>query len=290
MWTLRSFSRAHSGPCAAFGGAGGAVRPLRVSVGADGFNRRAEDGHPAFLAYGESTPRLFSGIPKAEVARRLAWLYGVAAVSGENAREIVADGYFPFPEKVKVFPNAVDPAKFHPMDRRAARAALNLPQEAFIVAFVGGFIERKGVGVLSQALNEAGASSIFIGRGDLAPTAKDMLFCGALDHDRIPEYLAARTSLRCHAERGLLQRHRGGAGDGLPVVSSDRPFNDGLLTEANSIRVDPTDPRAVADAIRRLMDDPALRARLTAGAEETGASLRIAARAAGILAFMEERL
>jgi len=62
------------------------------------------------------------------------------------------------------------------------------------------------------------------------------------------------------------------------------------LTDENSLRVDPTDVHAVAEAIRRLKDDAALRARLADGARRTGASLQIDARAAGILRFMEERM
>jgi len=76
---------------------------------------------------------------------------------------------------------------------------------------------------------------------------------------------------------------------GLPVVSSDRPFNDDLLTPENSLRVDPTDPQAIARAIAALKNDEALRARLADGARRSGAALQIHARAAGILRFMEER-
>jgi glycosyltransferase involved in cell wall biosynthesis len=84
------------------------------------------------MAYGESSPRLFAFLGKEDIARRLSGLTGVVAVSGENAREIVQDGYYPFPERVKVFPNAVDPERFSPMDRKEARKALGLPEDKFI--------------------------------------------------------------------------------------------------------------------------------------------------------------
>ena len=292
LWTLGQFQRAAARairglsekPEAVYGHF---VFPSGLTAAAVG----ARMGIPSFLAYGESTPVLFSGVPKAEVAWRLKALSGVVAVSGENAREIVEDGYYPFPEKVRVFPNAVDPEKFHPMDRNEARKALGLPENAFIVAFVGGFIERKGVGVLSQALDEAEVSSIFIGRGDVKPGARNMLFSGALDHGEIPRYLAAADIFALPTlNEGCCNAIVEALAMGLPVVSSDRPFNDGLLTEENSIRVDPTSPRAVAEAIARLRDDPALRARLAEGARRTGEALAIGARAAGILRFMEERL
>jgi glycosyltransferase involved in cell wall biosynthesis len=246
---------------------------------------------PAFMAYGESSPKLFSFLGREEIARRLKGLSGVVAVSGENAREIVADGYYPFPERVKVFPNGVDPAEFSPMDRAEARKALGLPPDKFIVAFVGGFIERKGVSVLSRALDEAGVSSVFIGRGPVAPTAREILYQGALDHGEIPKVLAAADVFALPTlNEGCCNAIVEALAMGLPVISSDRPFNDELLTDENALRIDPTDAHAVAEAIRRLKDDAALRARLAEGARRTGASLEIHARAAGILRFMEERL
>lgn len=290
MWTLAAFSRAAARalrslpekPEALYGHF---VFPSGLTAAALG----KKLGVKSFLAYGESTPKLFSGVPRAEVARRLKSLSGVVAVSGENAREIVADGYYPFPERVMVFPNAVDPKVFHPMDRREARKALKLPEDAFIAIFVGAFIERKGVRVLSEALNQTDAASVFIGRGDVPPSARHMLFSGSLDHDKIPLYLAAADVFALPTlNEGCCNAIVEALAMGLPVVSSDRPFNDGLLTEGNSIRVDPTSVEAVAAAIQTLKDDPEKRARLAAGAKATGESLQISARAAGILRFMEE--
>ncbi len=292
MWTLSSFRRAAARsiqrlpekPEALYGHF---VFPSGLAAAETG----ARAGIPAFLAYGESSAKLFSAIPTTALRRRLSALAGVVAVSGENAREIVEDGLYPFPEKVRVFPNAVDPAVFHPMDRREARRALGLPEDAFLVAFVGGFIPRKGVGVLSRALDEADAASIFIGRGETKPDAKNMLFSGALDHGEIPRYLAAADVFALPTlSEGCCNAIVEALAMGLPVVSSDRPFNDGLLTAENSLRVDPTDERAVASAIRRLREDSALRAQLAEGARRTGEALQIAARAADILKFMEERL
>ena len=291
MWTLASFSRAaaraiRSLPEVPEALYGHFVFPSGLTAAALG----KKMGVPSFLAYGESTPKLFSGVPKAEVVKRLQTLAGVVAVSGENAREIVQDGYYPFPDRVKVFPNAVDPKVFHPMDRLEARKALNLPENEFIAIFVGAFIERKGVSVLSEALNQTDTASVFIGRGDVRPTAKHMLFCGSLDHHKIPSYLAAADVFALPTiNEGCCNAIVEALAMGLPVISADRPFNDGLLTGENSLRVDPTRVEAVAAAIQTLKNDPAERARLAVGAKATGESLQIAARAAGILKFMEER-
>ena len=46
---------------------------------------------------------------------------------------------------------------------------------------------------------------------------------------------------------------------GLPVISSDGAFNDDILDENNSIRLNPNDVDAIAAAIKKLKEDKVLR-------------------------------
>ncbi len=189
-----------------------------------------------------------------------------------------------------MFPNAVDPAVFHPMDRGEARRALGIAEDVFLVAFVGGS-SREGRGGALPCAGRGGGGLGLHRPGRCEARRPGLLFCGALDHGGIPRYLAAADAFALPTlNEGCCNAIVEALAMGLPVVSSDRPFNDGLLTPENSIRIDPTDAHAVAAAIRRLKEDPALRARLAGGARQSGAALRISARAAGILKFMEERL
>ena len=76
---------------------------------------------------------------------------------------------------------------------------------------------------------------------------------------------------------------------GLPVVSSDLPFNDDILNETNSIRIDPTNINQIAEAIKILKESIEMRQRLSAGALKTAEHLSVHNRAVRILAFINER-
>ncbi len=248
----------------------------------------AELGVPSFLGYGESSPAQYAAFDKDTLRAALKTLTGVVSVSSENVRELKAQGIVGAATRFGAFPNAVDADRFHPMDRAAARAQLGFDLGAFIVSFVGSFIERKGVGVLSAALKSLGdVQSIFIGKGDLSPDCPGMLHCGPLLNERVPLYLAASDAfvLPTLAE-GCCNAIVEALGMGLPVISSNRPFNDDILDDGNALRVDPTDARAVAEAIARLRDDAGLRARLAEGARCSGETLSMPARVRSILAFM----
>jgi glycosyltransferase involved in cell wall biosynthesis len=76
---------------------------------------------------------------------------------------------------------------------------------------------------------------------------------------------------------------------GLPIVSSTGEFNDDVLDERMSIRIDPLDVAAIRAAIVRLRDDPGLRARMAAEALRRSQLFDVDDRARRMLAFMAER-
>ena len=62
---------------------------------------------------------------------------------------------------------------------------------------------------------------------------------------------------------------------GTPVVATAvGGVPEVVVDDENGLLVPPADPAALAAAIRRLAGDPALRARLSRGAEATAASFR----------------
>lgn len=66
----------------------------------------------------------------------------VFAVADALRRHVVALGADA--EKIKLVGNGVDLSRFYAEDRYAARARLNLPEQALILISVGGLVERKG--------------------------------------------------------------------------------------------------------------------------------------------------
>lgn len=248
-----------------------------------------ETGIPAFLAFGESDPSLFSFIDKGYMRDRVSDLQGIVCVSEANRQMFIDEGLLADPAKAHVFPNGVDTSVFRPMSRKDARKKLGIPQDAFVVGFVGSFIERKGVRVLCDAIDMVeSASGLFIGYGEeQKPSCKNIAFEGRLDHKEIPSVLCAADifALPTLAE-GCCNAIIEAMACGLPVVSADAPFNDGLLDETNSIRIDPKDAAAIARAISLLQKDDALRQRLAEGALLKAQSLAIENRAEAILRFM----
>ena len=73
---------------------------------------------------------------------------------------------------------------------------------------------------------------------------------------------------------------------GLPVISSDLPFNDDILNESNSIRVDVNSVSQIENAIKKLRDDAGLYNTLKKGAVLSAEKLSINVRAENILRFM----
>ena len=75
---------------------------------------------------------------------------------------------------------------------------------------------------------------------------------------------------------------------GLPIISSDLQFNDDILNEKNSIRIDSNNIDQIADAIRYLKDNPKVRETMSAASLEKAKELDIKNRAKKIIQFIRE--
>jgi glycosyltransferase involved in cell wall biosynthesis len=73
---------------------------------------------------------------------------------------------------------------------------------------------------------------------------------------------------------------------GLPVVTSDRPFNRAVVDESVALLVEPTDPKALGAAIAQLAARPRLRTSLGEAALARSAAFRLDARAARLHALL----
>lgn len=134
--------------------------------------------------------------------------------------------------------------------------------------------------------------SIFVGEeGDCKPSCENILYCGKVKHEELPFYLnAADAFVLPTLKEGCCNAIVEAMACGLPIISSDMDFNDGLLDERNAIRVDPMDVEALAQAIVRLRDDEMLRRQMGAESLRRAQSLRIADRAAAILQFITAKM
>ena len=77
---------------------------------------------------------------------------------------------------------------------------------------------------------------------------------------------------------------------GLPVISSDRDFNDDILLPEYSIRTDPESIEDIASAISFLYNHPAERREMADKALKAAKNFGIGERAGKIISFIRSRL
>lgn len=253
-------------------------------------------GVPAYCACGENSLRLQKGSKPyetgllyggwREIIRKLT---GIVCVSGHNEKLLRENGFVDASMRTGVFPNAVDETKFYPMDKMACRRELGFPEDAFIVAYTGAFSANKGVDRLNEALRSCeNVQSVFMGQGALEPDCGGILFKGRVPNDGVARYLnAADVFVLPTRGEGCSNAIVEALACGLPVISSNLPFNDDILHEGNSLRVDVEDIGQIRESVEYLRDNPRTRSALADGAVRSAETLKIRSRAERILGFME---
>ncbi len=257
-----------------------------------GYRYAKKHAIPLFVATGESDIQAMFPF-SADDQSFYDYVSGVVAVSEKNRQESVALRMTTM-DRCEVFPNGVDSNLFRPMDRAACRGALGIAEDSFVLSYVGAFSKRKGVDRLSEAIRSVPGEcvcSLFIGEGALRPDCDHILHCGPVAHDQLPLYLnASDLFVLPTLKEGCCNAIVEAMACGLPVISSDRDFNDGLLDERNAIRIAPMDVEALARAIARLRDDEATRHRMGEASLRRAQPLRIEDRAACILRFFTSKM
>lgn len=253
---------------------------------------------PLFVATGESDITM---PPKP--GRHFTWetfrstTNGIVAVSTKNKNEATEKGLIDS-TKCQVFPNGTDLSIFHPMDKKASREKLGLPQDVFIVSCVGFICERKGQNRLLGAvrkLNNPIIKLLFLGKeatlDSFSLEGDEILFKGSVENKEIPYYLCA-SDVFCLPTRaeGCCNAVIEALACGLPVVSSNLPFNWDVLDDSNSIMVDPNNTEEIAQSIDGLFNNNYLCKRLSEGAMKKATQLGIEHRAGAILKFIETNL
>lgn len=253
-------------------------------------------GIPAYCACGENSLRLEKGSKPYETGllhhkwrHILKKLSGIICVSSNNEALLYRNNFIEKTMRTGVFPNGVDENKFYLMDKVSCRKELGFPTDAFIVAYTGTFSSNKGVDRLSEALKSCdNVHSVFMGQGSLEPDCDRILFKGRVPNDQVVKYLnAADVFVLPTRGEGCCNAIVEALSCGLPVISSDLPFNDDILNEQNSLRVDVESVDQLRDSILRLYQESELRLHLAEGAKESAQNLKIQKRAQGILRFME---
>lgn len=221
---------------------------------------------------------------------------GVVCVSTKNKNESIKKG-LTTDNKCIVLPNAINPQLFYKKDKSECRTRLGFPNDAFIVVYSGRFAVRKGVNRVSSAislLNNKNIKSIFIGANygneTVQPDCDGILFKGKLNHEDMVDYLnSADVFVLPSLAEGCSNSVIEAMACGLPIISSDLPFNYDVLNEENAILVDPMNVEEIASAIKKIKENKDLRKLMSDASLRKASELTIENRVKRILEFINQR-
>ena len=256
--------------------------------------------HGAYQAIKKTKKPLFVATGESKITFRdkndgfIEYIKGVICVSTKNKEESDSLGLIKDVSSI-VLPNAIDDTQFYLMDKTMCRKELGIPLEAFVVGQVGTISNRKGQIRVSDAikkLNDNQIYSFFLGRKvDNIPDCKNIVKIGFTDHTNVPKYLnAADVYVFPSLAEGCSNSIVEAMSCGLPIISSDLPFNYDILDNSNAILIDPNDIDQIAESIKKIKDHPELAKKMSESSLAKASELKLNNRAKKIIDFMSENL
>ena len=242
---------------------------------------------PSVCAFGESSLWSVREIGLDGARRRLNKLTGMVAVSTNN-KDVLVKNMLIDQEKITVIPNAVNKEVFCPGEKGNARKKLGLPSSGIIGIYNGAFTKAKGSLRVNEAAKDIeGLSMVYLGGGQEDPQDDRILFKGRVAHEDVPAWLrAADFFVLPTLEEGCCNAVVEAMSVGLPVITSDRPFNYDILDSKSALLVDPMNIEEIHMAIQKLVESEELRHILGEASLRRSADLDIKIRAEKILAFL----
>lgn len=189
---------------------------------------------------------------------------------------------------VRTVPNGADTRVFRPRDASEARARLGLPDDGPVISFVGKLVPRKGVDTLIEAMGilgrRPGGAPLLVaaGIGEMREgleeraaalgVADRVRFVGKVAHDEVGWWMAAGDLFVLPSlSEGLPTVVCEAMNCGRPVVATAVDGTPEIVRDGETgLLVPPGDAGALAAALARILDDPALAGRMGEAALRIG--------------------
>lgn len=208
----------------------------------------------------------------------------IAAVSKKIAADL--QRFNPRSGDVSVIYSGLDLECFSPQRRAqlrpASRHALSVRDDEFVLLLIGNDWRNKGLNCLLEAIAKAGdprLRALIVGADDSGPFRARIAHLGLDGHvqfcrpraDVETYYAAADAYVGPSLDDAFAQPPAEAMACGLPVITSRQNGGSEIITHGcdGLVLDDPADSTGLADMIRKLSTDPALRNRLGTAAAET---------------------
>lgn len=245
----------------------------------------------------ENVPRTWQGFPRSlrtRAQRETLPRLDMILTASEGARQQLLRQGYP-PERVRIVPLGVDPDLYRDRSGAALRAESGAGEDDFLIGFVGRLVPEKAVDLLLRSLAQLPARYrlVVVGDGREAGALRDLAralgveervhWAGRQEREQVARYLAAIDALvlpsrsipQWQEQFGLVLVEA--MHSGTPVIGSSSGAIPEVIGDAGLIFPE-GDVDALAQALRRLGEDPALRAAL--GREGRARAARLYSRAA----------
>jgi glycosyltransferase involved in cell wall biosynthesis len=208
---------------------------------------------------------------------------GMLAVSYALRKDMVALGMSE--DRIAVHYTGLDRERFFPMPRNAARALVSaLPElgvwsKGPLIVCPGSLIARKGQRIAIEAMTELPDAVLALaGIGEEEGALRTLTaqlgledrvqFLGLVYHDRLPQlFSASDVMVLPSASEGLANVWVEALACGTPLVIPDIGGAREVLASPTAGRIAERNPRAVAAAVRAILDDPPSQQEVAANAE-----------------------
>lgn len=250
-----------------------------------------ELGIPSYIANGEAdTIDSLKYISRKLVKKTLEGVTGIISVSTKCRDEVneLCGGDQRIMDKVTIIPNAANSDRFFHLDKTKCRKELGFPEDKFIVAFTGSFIDRKGVQKVAKAVDSIDdVYAIFIGTGPEEPKCRNILFKDRVKNEEMVKYLnAADVFVLPTLAEGCSNAIVEAVVCGLPVISSNRSFNWDILDDSCALLIDPENEKEIIEAVKELKENPKKRMMLAEGSMRIATELSLERRVDKILTLI----